>query len=169
VLSGVARYRPEASASDILLAVNAVLYDNVRERMAQDEHVTFTLFRYERDGSISFAGAHEDVLVYRAREQRCEWIPTLGTWLGAARDIASATVESHMRLEEGDLMLLYTDGSIEARNAAGEMFGTERLEAKLLSLKDQSAQAICDGLLESVRAFAVAQDDDVTLLVARRL
>jgi DNA-binding LacI/PurR family transcriptional regulator/serine phosphatase RsbU (regulator of sigma subunit) len=169
VLSGLARYRPEASASDILLAVNAVLYDNVRERMGQDEHVTFTLFRYERDGAMSFAGAHEDVLVYRARQGLCEWIPTVGTWLAASRDIASVTVESRMTLSEGDLMLLYTDGAVEARSPAGEMFGTERLEAALVLLKDESAQAICDGLLERVRAFAPVQEDDVTLLVARRL
>jgi sigma-B regulation protein RsbU (phosphoserine phosphatase) len=35
---------------------------------------------------------------------------------------------------EGDLLFFYTDGCVEAENGAGDMFGTERLEAALRSV-----------------------------------
>ena len=167
MLAGLLRDQPEASPRDVLLVANAVLFDNVRERMRQDDYATFTLFRYEKGGTFTFAGAHEDILILRASGS-VEWIPTPGTWLAATRDIEQATVESRLTLAQGDLMLLHTDGVIEARNADGELFGPNRLASALLELRDESPQRICEALLARIRAFMARQDDDVTLLVIRR-
>ena len=114
-----------------------------------------------------FAGAHEDLLIVRALTGKCERIPTLGTWVGATRDISSATEDQQAQLEDGDVLLLYTDGVIEAANAAGEHYGTDRLCAELEAAQHDSVTAIRDRLLSSVRAFLSVQDDDIALLVAR--
>jgi sigma-B regulation protein RsbU (phosphoserine phosphatase) len=168
MLAGIVRERPEASPREVLLVANAVLFELVHDRMQQDEYVTFTLFRYEKDGTFTFAGAHEDILVLRSQAGAVEWIPTPGTWLAATRDIDSGTTDSRLTLGAGDVMVLHTDGVLEARNAAGELFGPERLASALQELQDQSAQDICDGVLARVRAFMARQDDDMTLLVLRR-
>jgi serine phosphatase RsbU (regulator of sigma subunit) len=168
MLAGIVRERPQASPRDVLLVANAVLFELVHDRMQQDEYVTFTLFRYETNGTFTFAGAHEDILVLRAASAEVEWIPTSGTWLAAARDIERATVNDELTLAEDDVMVLSTDGVLEARNADGELFGPERLASALVELRHESAQAICDGVLARARAFMARQDDDITLVVLRR-
>ncbi|HZL17740.1 MAG TPA: substrate-binding domain-containing protein, partial [Polyangia bacterium] len=109
-IGALARKLPDASPRDLLLALNAMLVDNVRQRLGQREHATLTLLRYRRDGSLTFAGAHEEILILRAATGRCERLETPGPWVGAKVDIAAGTVESRTQLEPGDLLVLYTDG-----------------------------------------------------------
>jgi serine phosphatase RsbU (regulator of sigma subunit) len=157
---------PNAAPRDIICVLNEVLVENIRSRLRRDDHVTFTLLHYDESGSIVFAGAHEDMIVYRVKEKRCELVPTLGTWLGGRRDVAAATVDSSLSLHAGDVLLLYTDGVIELRNRAQEQFGIDRLCAGLEEVHDQSLARIRDHLLLRIGEWGTA-DDDVTLLVAR--
>ncbi|HEY4105870.1 MAG TPA: SpoIIE family protein phosphatase [Polyangiaceae bacterium] len=157
----------DAPPSAILRAANAVLYENVRKRLRQDEHATLTLIRYFDDGKLSFAGAHEEIVILRAESGKCERIATPGTWLAATRDIADATEDQFAELRDGDILLLYTDGVIEATNASGEAYGLDRLCTELEAFASLGAAQIVSGLLGSVRAFLDEQLDDIALVVAR--
>ncbi|MCA9720766.1 MAG: SpoIIE family protein phosphatase, partial [Myxococcales bacterium] len=126
-VAALVREQPTASPADHVRALNRVLVDNIRERLEQDEHVTFSLLRIETDGRVVYAGAHEEMIVCRAATGACELIPTPGTWLGVDPNIDLVTRDSELRLEDGDLLLLYTDGLTEARSPAREMFGVQRL------------------------------------------
>lgn len=167
VVSGLVRTHPHSAPRDILCAANAVLFDNIRERMKQDEHMTLTLLRYEKGGRLTFAGAHEDILVHRTAEERSEWIETPGTWIGATRDIEAATTDSTCELRSGDVLVLYTDGVIEARNHKGEQFGPERLAAAVARAAREPVETIRDRLLAELRAWSPKQEDDLTFLIAR--
>lgn len=70
-------------------------------------------------------------------------------------------------LEPGDLLLLYTDGIVEARNAQQELFGVERLD-DTLAHADGSAQGAVAAVLAALNAFTGAGPllDDRTLLAA---
>jgi DNA-binding LacI/PurR family transcriptional regulator/serine phosphatase RsbU (regulator of sigma subunit) len=165
----LARKMPDASPRDLLLALNTMLVDNVRARLGQHEHATLTLIRYRRDGSLAFAGAHEEILIRRAATGRCERIATPGPWVGAKRDIAAGTVDSTARLEPGDLLVLYTDGLTEAPagDGSGARFGSERLVALVEEHGAGSPVAVRDALFAAVAAFAPVREDDVTVFVAR--
>jgi len=167
VVSALVRSNPDAAPRDVLKVVNGVLYENVRERLRQDEHATLSLISYRKDGQLVFAGAHEDMLVLRAKTGTVELVPTLGTWVGATRDIDEATQDSRCRLGDGDVLLLYTDGVIEAQNAARQQFGVERLSRELCRLGRQPATEIRDGLCAAVTEFMATQNDDIAILVAR--
>jgi serine phosphatase RsbU (regulator of sigma subunit) len=149
--------------------LNTVVVSNVHERLHESEHVTFSLLRYHDDGRIVHAGAHEDMLVYRKRERSCEIVRTRGLWLGALPSIDQATEDAELRLEVGDVLVLYTDGITESLSAEREMYGVERLAAKLCALGEQPAAAICEGLFADVLAYSSKQDDDRTLVVLRRM
>lgn len=167
IVAALGRENFGALPSEMVNVVNAVLYDNVRNRLRQDEHATLTLLRYFANGELLFAGAHEDLVILRAATGRCERIETLGTWVGATQDIADVTEDQRARLEDGDVLLLFTDGVIEAANAAGEQYGIERLCAELEAARHETVTEIRNRVLGSVQAFLAVQNDDIALLVAR--
>ncbi|UCC78433.1 MAG: SpoIIE family protein phosphatase [Candidatus Zixiibacteriota bacterium] len=71
----------------------------------------------------------------------------------------------------GDLMLLYTDGITDARNARGEMFEELRLLDYVSQHLDESPADIVSGLLDEIRIFSGKSDfdDDLTVVALRRL
>ena len=78
-----------------------------------------------------------------------------------------------VQTKPGDLIVFFSDGIVDAENAEGEMFGTDRLR---LVLRDnpqacQSAQATVDAILAAVDSFqaGTAHFDDETLVVIRVL
>ncbi len=72
-------------------------------------------------------------------------------------------------LTAGDILVLYTDGVIEAENSLGEEFGMERLSALIRHGHAMSADELMNHILESVTDFSrdVGFDDDVTILVVK--
>ena len=157
------------SPSEVLARLNEVLYENIRRRMAGDEHITAALLRLHDDGRITFAGAHEELLVFRARTGACERVQTSGTWLGVVPDIRRVTHDQQIWLEPGDCLALYTDGLTEATNDAGQQFGVERVCAEIERLGAATPREIVRALLARVREFAPTPSDDITAVVARYL
>jgi sigma-B regulation protein RsbU (phosphoserine phosphatase) len=73
----------------------------------------------------------------------------------------------------GDVLVFFSDGIVDAENAQGEMFGTERLSQVLREhpAACNSAQTTVDAILAAVNAFqaGTAHFDDETLVVLRVL
>jgi serine phosphatase RsbU (regulator of sigma subunit) len=159
---------PNARPAEIIGQVNRVLFENVRNRLGSDEHVTMCLMRYFDDGRLVLAGAHEETIIWRAAAQRFEILPVRGAWLGAIETIDEATVETAVQLEKDDLLVLYTDGVIEGRSSSGEQFGLERLCSLIERAPSDEVQAICDRILDALAQWTGGrQDDDVTIMVFR--
>ena len=166
-VSALAQDDPAQSPGETLSELNTTLYQNIRLRMQRDEHATLTLLRYHRDGTVCFAGAHEEILVYRAAEGRCEAVATPGPWVGARPSIAAQVTVHQLTLAEGDVLVLYTDGLTEARDGDRRQFGLERVEAEILRARGRPVEAIREAILEALHAFSPVLADDVALLVAR--
>jgi sigma-B regulation protein RsbU (phosphoserine phosphatase) len=161
--------QPEARSPRLLVSLlNRVLHDNLRKRMNRDEFATFTLLRLEADGRVTHAGAHEEIVIWRRATGRCERLPTPGTWLGAKRDISRVTVDSTFALDEGDLLVLYTDGITEAMDAQGQQFGLDRLCQAVEAAAGRTPEEVRDQVLAAAMTFAASQADDMTLVVLRR-
>ncbi len=67
----------------------------------------------------------------------------------------------------GDLLCLWTDGLADARNAAGESLGEDRLLAAIVGWRHESPAAIVDAVMAEVEGFIDGPGDDRTLLVMR--
>jgi serine phosphatase RsbU (regulator of sigma subunit) len=158
---------PDARPAALLPALNSVLVRNIRGRLEQDEHLTFTLLRVFADGRVVYAGAHEDIVLCRG-DGTCERVRPIGAWIGIAEDVPPA-IEGELRLQPGDLMLLHTDGLTEAADAAGERFGMARVCAALSRVRARPSAEVVAALFAEVDAWAVAQQDDITVLVVRYL
>lgn len=161
---------PDAEPARLLVTVNRVIFENVRNRLGADAHITLSLIRYDESGRIVSAGAHEEALIWRAASGRCERVAVEGTWVGVIADISRATVQTTHMLAPGDLLVLYTDGATEARDAGGEAFGLERVVAVVEAHAASGAAAIRDQVIAAVAAWARAGlDDDMTVVVLRHV
>jgi serine phosphatase RsbU (regulator of sigma subunit) len=78
--------------------------------------------------------------------------------------------EGEVSLAEGDCVLFYRDGLVEAHNPKGEMFGFPRLRA--LVAEHAEERSLGNLLLEELYSFVEEsweQEDDITLLTLRRV
>jgi serine phosphatase RsbU (regulator of sigma subunit) len=99
------------------------------------------------------------------RDGKVEFLEVYGLPLGSGLGRYS---ELKMQLQPGDLVLLISDGIVEARNAGGELFGFERLEQ---TVNEHLAAAhpglLVDVLISRVEAFmdSAHQQDDMTVVL----
>jgi sigma-B regulation protein RsbU (phosphoserine phosphatase) len=116
-------------------------------------------------GVLSYANAgHNPPLLARANGE-VERLTSGGTVLGVFADATYAGGE--VALRSGDRLLLFTDGITEARNAAEEEYGEERLTEALRRHRHAPATAIHEALWSEVAEFTQGKgfQDDATLLV----
>ncbi|HVU02478.1 MAG TPA: SpoIIE family protein phosphatase [Polyangiaceae bacterium] len=164
---GIASARSGTSPAELLTLLNEVLYDNIARRLGRSDYVTLCVLRYRRNGLVEFAGAHQDIIVCRAATGSVERVRTQGPWVGIRKQIRTITTDGALQLRDGDILVLYTDGIIEAMNADGEQFDVPRLCAAIHEARTKSVEEIRDHVVARARAWMATQDDDLTLLVAR--
>lgn len=86
--------------------------------------------------------------------------------------LASSEYESDkIDLRSGDVLVLYTDGAVEAENSAGEQYSAQRLATVVSSHLQQSPGDLIETIYASVIRFreSPALADDLTLLVLKTL
>lgn len=116
-------------------------------------------------GALSYAIAgHPPALLLRRRRGRVEDLGGAGPALGVIESAAFARGDT--RMEEGDRLLLFTDGVTGARNPRGEGFGRERLAAALTRAAGLPTSEIPSALLAELEEFCSGspRSDDAVLL-----
>ncbi|MDS7594189.1 SpoIIE family protein phosphatase [Agrobacterium tumefaciens] len=171
MVQSVARALQEAGNTDplkFLTDLNSALFKNIT-RTKIDKHMTLAFLDYDGKEMI-LSGQHEEVIVVRSNG-KLERIDTmdLGLPIGLEADIAPFVHSMKIPFEQGDYILLHTDGVTEAENSAGELFGIDRLCAEATRLKGESADAVVSGIVDTLMAYVGTQKihDDITLLVLR--
>jgi serine phosphatase RsbU (regulator of sigma subunit) len=84
--------------------------------------------------------------------------------------IASAAYHAQIEAtREGDLLVLFSDGIVEAANRRDEQFGDDRQIAIVDRRAREQSRTICEAILSAVREFCEGMpgQDDQTLLVVR--
>ena len=153
----------------VLREVNALLCENITNRLRDNKYVTAQLLTYQGDGKFVCVGAHEWPVVYRAKTGRCETIEAPGPWLGIVAELPDVPVTT-LTVEPGDVLCLYSDGITEAQDAAGELFDLARMSAVLeASLRrGQALEDVTHAVFDAVEAFSGRHDDDWTMLLVKR-
>jgi serine phosphatase RsbU (regulator of sigma subunit) len=149
----------------LLVLVNAVLTENIRQ-LGEDRYMTITALRRDADGRIWFAGAHQDLFVYRAETNEVETFETAGLWLGLRPDAEGAFDLRELKLGSNDLLVLHTDGVTEAMRD-GALFDTSGMRRALAAAREKTAQAVLADLMHALDGFEL--HDDATLVVIRQL
>jgi sigma-B regulation protein RsbU (phosphoserine phosphatase) len=157
-LAAAAQRSHAASPADLLAGMNAALLGNT-----QNQFVTAAYVHVDsRKEELRYAAAgHPPMLLLRGGT--VVKVEENGLILAAFGEAtySNATV----RLQPGDRMVLYTDGIVEAANAAGDFFGNESLCSWLIRTGSKTPGEAADLIIDAVRKWSRIQDDDLTLLV----
>jgi phosphoserine phosphatase RsbU/P len=122
-------------------------------------------------GTIDYAGAgHPPIVLCGKAAASGRSVQQNGLFLGMFPHARYSGIQ--VAIVPGDRCAVYTDGVSEARNRAGEEFGTDRLRALLEASVDQPADPFADRVLEALNEWTArpageGHDDDITLLVIR--
>jgi sigma-B regulation protein RsbU (phosphoserine phosphatase) len=147
-----------AHPSKFLAGMNDALFGNTQGQFVTAAYV----FLDAAAGELRYSAAgHPPMLLLRGAEVR--EIFENGLML-AAFDFATY-VEISLILAPGDRLLLYTDGLIEAANAAGEFFGRDRLAALVLQTASLPPAQAANAILAAVCDWHQTQEDDLTLIL----
>jgi serine phosphatase RsbU (regulator of sigma subunit) len=166
-ISALTLQRPDALPHEVLPHLNRMLWENVHERMGRQEFATMCLLRYYEDGRLLHAGAHEDILVCPRGDEPCRRIAALGTWIGGVSDIARATVPGTIQLEDGDTVVLLTDGLAEARDKNNELFGIDRVCDAVSRARHLPVDELRQSVVDEALRWSPRPEDDISLVVLR--
>ena len=113
-------------------------------------------------------GGHNPPYLLRANGVTEELPVTENTIVGAFKK--NIFKESALQMEQGDTLVMFTDGVTEAMNSASEMFGTERLDCIHRGHADNSCHKIVESIKSGITDFVgdEEQSDDITILVLQR-
>jgi sigma-B regulation protein RsbU (phosphoserine phosphatase) len=155
------------SPTKFISLMNRAMFYNLK-RLGQERFMTMVVARIENDGRLVYAGAHTDLLIYRAADGSVDRLPTDGLWLGITDDVEHLTSDRTITLNPGDVALLHTDGVTESRSAAGECYDIDRLTGELQRLHDKSAAVIVTTIAAAAWQWAETPKDDVSLMAVKR-
>lgn len=128
----------------------------------------------ESEVEYSNAG-HPDIIYYNASARKAS-ILTDEERRFKGHPIGISVKKSDYRsikidVENGDFMVLYSDGLTEIRNPEKEEFGRNRLVDVIESSRSRSAESLLNEIIDSMNIFTCGMKpiDDITLIVAYRL
>jgi serine phosphatase RsbU (regulator of sigma subunit) len=162
----LAAQRPHAAdPAQVLSGLNQILCGQVQGQFVTAGYVFIDI----ESRSAVYAGAgHPPLLLWQRTTKQVLSFEENGLVLGFRSDVSYSGVR--IPLQPGDRLVLYTDGVIEALNAAEEFFGAERLQALLRAHAGSSAEQCADAALRELAAWSGRSstrppDDDITFLV----
>jgi serine phosphatase RsbU (regulator of sigma subunit) len=124
-----------------------------------------------KSGRLRYANAGHDLpYLRRRRGDEAEELRARGMPLGLMSEMSYEEKEASLR--EGESVLFYSDGLVEAHDPKREMFGFPRLR-ELVAEHDADAEerSLVDFLMEELYSFTGdgwEQEDDITLVTLRR-
>jgi PAS domain S-box-containing protein len=161
-----AAIRISSGTGNILASLNDSLYEDLNR-----SGLFITLFYlaynpFDRQLRYSNAG-HVPPLLVREGEVACRELDAEGLILGVRN--GEVFEERQIRMQPGDLLLIYTDGVTESSNSSGKMFGRERLCRILAARHTESPQSIVEAVLGEIAAFVGTTDreDDITMIAMK--
>jgi len=131
----------------------------------ESRFITLCCVRWEVDRRLTYANAGHPPPILRRAGHDLTLLESTGPLISSA--LAEIPCEKGVvDVEDGDLLLLYTDGITEAQGPSG-MFGRERI-LSLLTQNGFSGPQLLDEMLARVAEFSEGRslEDDMTLLAA---
>lgn len=118
--------------------------------------------------TLSYANAgHSSAYLYRVTTNQEIWLRPTGPAIGISEGFTIRRED--IRLEPGDILLLYTDGITEAADHQGDLWGEDNLADIIRQNPDSSAERLIQKILTALKGHTNGSPlaDDVTLMISR--
>ncbi|OOG69314.1 GAF domain-containing SpoIIE family protein phosphatase [Algoriphagus sp. A40] len=142
--------------------------------LERNHFITASIFQINiKEQKICHSRAgHIPTLFYKAKEAKSEFLFFDGLGLGILRNkqYENHVQEKTFTYEPEDILVLITDGIVEAKNQKGNQFGFERIRSLVEIHHSKSARQIQNQLIDSLHLFVGGDgmiDDDYSMMVVK--
>jgi len=159
--------------------VNKLLCKINRDRIGSDKFMTQN-YILENKGTLTHAGAHEIALLYRKKQDKVIEMTDFAkkaAFMGITETATAKASEGSFTMHKGDLLLLYTDGAIQAKDDYGTQFGIDGLKKILGGNSSSALPDLIKKIMGKIYNHALNGDikkyrgnfaDDVSLVLLRK-
>jgi serine phosphatase RsbU (regulator of sigma subunit) len=158
-------FRSRTCLQEIVSRVNGLLCD----KSLPSQFATLFLFLLSADGAGEFIGAgHNPAFVFRSATGTIEELASASSVLGMFERVVYPPTAFH--LGAGDILVVYSDGLMDAQNEEEEFFGVDRLLGIIKDAAPTGSHALEQTILNAVAAFTggAPQTDDITFLLVEK-
>jgi anti-sigma regulatory factor (Ser/Thr protein kinase) len=152
---------------NIVSDLNSKVYDFLRE--SENFSTLFLGMLNSRTGVLTYSDAgHGLAFIYRDKTGDIEQLQATTPPLGIQNELIA--VQQEVGVNPGDILLVLSDGIIEARSPSGERFGKARLIRVVRQNGGLSPNDLRDAILTAVAKFSHNSTlaDDLTILIVHR-
>jgi len=153
------------SAGTILDWVNK----GITGKIDMDHYATLSFVSYTPENhTIEYASAgHQPMLLWRAENATIDMIKQKTDPIGVER--SSSYTDMKLTVTKGDIIILYTDGLIEALNQDGHQYGIDNLSKTIRENASLTAKELATEIKHNVQAFigSASLHDDQTLVIMK--
>ena len=171
--------------------ITTTLFENINTRFFNSSGISKTLTmvygEISEKGTFRFiSAAHPPPMVFSNKfnclvaisEERLISFPQIGTMPSPGNSEITIpllgikekyTVNEINLMGNGDILILYTDGLSDHRNEKGQKYFPGRLEERLRENKNLSARDIFQRIKDDLFAFNNQPDDDITLVIIKKI
>lgn len=151
------------NTKEFLIETDRILQDNIRT----DDFVTmfYGILDFEKKEFLYSNAGHMPFIHYKKKEDKIEFIYNgKGTILGCLPN--GVFDENKIKIEKDDMIFVYTDGIVEAKNNHKKEFGYKKLEEILFWEREKNIENIIDNLIIELKNFVGSKEliDDVSIL-----
>lgn len=152
----------EFKVTHVFNKLNRVIH---RSRLSS-RFVSLFYVEMEDNGNLMYVNAgHQPPLLFS--QSTVQELTIGGTVIGPLAEVRFRRGFACMK--KGDFLVAFTDGIIERRNPAGELFGVERLKEMIQKDKTSSASVLIDRIIGVVRDYGggIPWEDDATISILK--
>lgn len=158
------------SATEVMKRTNLIFRKNARKGTFIS--LIFGIFN-ERDSEFHFSRAgHNPLLFYSAREKQLHVFQPQGLAVGMAdhETFSKYITEKVIKLEKDDIIILFTDGIVEAVNKKRILYGEKRLHQIIRKYNRLTAAEIIGKIEKDLNIFGeeTEQYDDMTIVIMKK-
>ena len=161
--------RETDSPGELLKKANRLFFDNAGKGTFIS--LVYGIIDLEERTFVFARAGHNPILFMKGRTGEIKELKPNGLGIGLTREVAfdNNIREIKLNLADEDLLVLYTDGIVEALNEKHNFYGDERLRELLKNQNYKTSQQILDMISDDVVKFigSSKQHDDMTIMVIK--
>lgn len=158
-----------ASSSRSTAQIVSWINKGIAGKIDIDRFATLSFFTFDpATGALQYSNAaHHPAMIYRAAAGSVEQLDTDGLPIGIEHEARYSQRET--RLANGDIIMMYTDGVVEAMDSQGRQYEDERLKSIFVDNASLGAEDLLKVIRTDIDAFVgnAKQHDDQTLMLMK--